>query len=119
MAKQSTADDWAPAACTLPTAEQPLRLVEFDVFFRTAVRRSTRTSTTRLDLVILGEFEAIARDLAERETRCCSFFRFEFRPAADDLVMCIGVPKDHLDVLDALHARINTALGLKTADGDV
>jgi hypothetical protein len=119
MANRSTADDWVPAACTLPTAEQPLRLAEFDRLFRIAVRRSTRTSTTRLDLGIVGEFEATARDLAQRETICCSFFHFEFHPAADDLVMSIGVPEDHVDVLDALQARINTVLVVKTVHGDV
>jgi hypothetical protein len=99
--------------------EQPLRLAEFDVFFRAAVRRSIRTSATRVDLVIVGEFEATARDLAERESSCCSFFRFEFGSAADGLVMSIGVPKDHVDVLDALQARINTVLGVTTVEGDV
>lgn len=120
MAKPGVADDWAaPAACTLPTVEQPLRLAEFDVFFRAAVRRSIRTSTIRLDLVILGEFEATARDLADRETGCCSFFRFDFRPAADGAVMSIGVPEDHFDVLDALQARIVTVVGVKTVHRDV
>jgi hypothetical protein len=117
MARNGT-QDWVPAACTLPTIGQPLRLAEFDVFFRAAVRRSIRTSTTRLDLVILGEFEATARDLAERETSCCSFFRFDFHPVADGLVMSIGVPLDHVDVLDALQARIITVLGVKTVRGD-
>ena len=112
-------EDWVPAACTLPTAQQPLRLAEFDVFFRTAVRRSIRTSTARLGLVILGAFEATARDLAERETSCCSFFRFDFHPVADGLLMSIGVPLDHVDVLDALQARIVTVLGVKTVHGDV
>jgi hypothetical protein len=110
---------WVPAACTLPTAAQPLRLAEFDVFFRAAVRRSTRTSPTRLDLVIVGDFEATARDLAERETSCCSFFRFDFHPAEGGLVMSIGVPNDHVDVLDALQARIVAVLGVKTVHGDV
>jgi len=119
MAKPGITDDWVSAACTLPTVEQPLRLAEFDAFFRAAVRQSIRTSTTRLDLVILGEFEATARDLAARESSCCSFFCFDFHPAADDLVMSIGVPKDHVDVLDALHARISTVLGVQTVHGDV
>jgi len=61
--------DWVPAACTLPTVEQPLRLAEFDEFFRAAARRSTRNSATRLDLVVMPESEAIARDLAERENQ--------------------------------------------------
>lgn len=97
--------DWVPAACTLPTVEQPLRQAEFDAFFRGAVRQSIRTSTTRLDLLIPAQFEATARDLAERETNCCSFFRFDFHPTADGLVMSIGVPIDHVDVLDSLQAR--------------
>jgi hypothetical protein len=91
--------DWVPAGCTLPTVEQPSRLAEFDTFFRAAVRRSIRTSATRLDLVILGEFEATARDLAEREASCCSFFRFDFQPAAEGLVMSIGVPLDPFSAL--------------------
>jgi hypothetical protein len=111
--------DWVPAACTLPTVEQPVRLAEFDVFFRGAVRRSIRTSATRLDLMIVGEFEATARDLAERETSCCSFFRFDFHPAEDGLVMSVAVPIDHVDVLDALQARIFTVAGGKTVHGDV
>ena len=89
------------------------------MFFRTAVRRSIRTSTTQLDLVILGEFEATARHLAELETSCCSFFRFDFHPAADGLVMSIGVPDSHVEVLDALQARISTVLGVQTVHSDV
>lgn len=103
----------------LPTVEQPLRLAEFDVFFQAAVRRSIRTSTTLLDLVISGEFEATARDLAQRETGCCSFFGFDFRPAAAGVVMSIGVPVVHVDVLDALQARILAVAGVKTVHGDV
>ena len=115
MATPGTADDWVPAACTLPTVEQPLRLAEFDEFFRTA----DRPRTTTLELVISPESEASARDLADRETSCCSFFHFDFHPAADDLVISIGVPKDHVDVLDALQARITAVLGVQTVHGDV
>src|SRR5260370_38005053 len=117
MTNAPAAEDWAPASCTLPTVEQPLRLAEFDDFFRAAVRRSTRTWTTRLDLAVLPDSEATARDLAERETSCCSFFRFDFEHAADGLVMRIGVPRDHIDVLDALQARITGMSGVKTVHG--
>lgn len=96
-----------------------MRLAAFDMFFRAAARRSIRTSTTRLDVVILKEFEATARDLAERETRCCSFFRFDFRAAADGVVMSIGVPEDHVEVLDALHERIFAVAGGKAGHGCV
>ncbi|MDP7739489.1 hypothetical protein [Mycobacterium paragordonae] len=81
--------------------------------------KPTRTSTTRLDLVVSLESEAIARDLAERETGCCSFFRFDFDHVEDGLVMRIGVRKDHIDVLDALQARIFALVGVKTVHDDV
>jgi len=82
------------------------------------VRRSTRTSATRLDLVILPETEATARDLADRETTCCSFFRFTFSRAQDGAVMGINVTKDHVDVLDALAARILSAANVRTVASD-
>lgn len=109
MTTTGTADGWVPSACTLPTVEQPLRLAEFDNFFRTAVHEATRTKPTHLNLVIAPESEAVARDLAERESLCCSFFEFAFESAADGgLVMRIGVPDEHADVLDALYARVST-----------
>jgi hypothetical protein len=45
--------DWVPAACTLPTAEQPLRVAEFDDLFATSVRAVDRVGPTvlRLDAV--------------------------------------------------------------------
>jgi hypothetical protein len=58
-----------------------------------------------LDLVIPREVEASARDLADRESECCSFFTFDFEAAGDDDVMYVGVPPSHVDVLDALEAR--------------
>lgn len=78
-------------------------------------RNSTSSSGPRcgvgtiLDDAALRECEATARDLAERENSCCSFFHFDFDAAADGLMMRIGVLEDHVDVLDALQARISTA----------
>jgi len=101
-------DDWAPDACTLPTAQRPLRVAEFDDVF-TAARRSQRPAPTRLDLVLPRAVESAARDLARRESECCSFFTFEFESLGDDLgddvVMHIAVPPEHVGVLDALEAR--------------
>lgn len=111
MATTDAADNGVPAACTLPTAEQPLRLAEFDDFFQAAVRRSIRAKRTRLDLVISPQNEASARDLAEREASCCAFFRFDFDRAGDDVVMRVGVPDGQVDVLDDLQARVSTILG--------
>ncbi|WP_293003287.1 hypothetical protein [Mycobacterium sp.] len=118
MAQSSAAPDWTPTSCTLPTTKQPLRLAEFDAFFRSAVRSSTRSSATRLDLVVDGTCEATARDLAERESSCCSFFAFTFDNGRDGVVMTIGVPDDRVDVLDVLHARIAT-VGGNTTNGTV
>jgi hypothetical protein len=98
-------------ACTLPTAEQPLRMAEFDEFFQTAVQRWTRPRATALDLVIPQKIESFARDLAEREASCCSFFRFDFEPTAQGLVMRIGVSESHVEVLDALQAQVSTFVG--------
>jgi hypothetical protein len=97
-------DDWAPDACTLPTAQRPLRVAEFDDVF-TAVRRSQRPQPTRLDLVLPRAVESAGRDLARRESECCSFFTFEFESRGDDVVMHIGVAPEHVEVLDALQAR--------------
>jgi hypothetical protein len=98
------ADDWAPDACTLPTAERPLRVAEFDDLFA-AVRRSKRPRPTRLELVLPRDVAVSARYLARRETECCSFFTFDFESAGDDVVMRIGVPTSQVQVLDALEAR--------------
>jgi hypothetical protein len=99
-----SAHGWVPSACALPSVEQPLRLAEFDRLFRTTVHQATRTRPTNLELVLSPECEAFARDLASRETSCCSFFQFAFALSTGGLVMDIGVPDDHVDVLDALQS---------------
>lgn len=98
-------DDWAPDACTLPTAELPLRVAEFDDLF-TFVVRAERRGPQRLDLVLRSIVEGPARDLARRESECCSFFTFEFESIGDDLLMRISVPPQHVEVLDALQAHV-------------
>lgn len=97
---------WVPSSCTLPTTEQPLRLAEFDSFFRDSVHDGQRRGATRLDLTVTTESETSARDLADRETACCSFFQFTFTKADGRMVMSITVPAEHTDVLDALAARM-------------
>ena len=101
-------EDWAPDACTLPTAERPLRLAEFDAFFAN-VRDVKRTKPTQLEVVIPSAAEAAGRDLADRESACCSFFSFTFTPHDADVVMEIGVPTEYVNVLDALEERARTA----------
>src|SRR5262249_15964555 len=98
-------DDWAPDGCTLPTAERPLRVAEFDDLFAFVVR-AERRQPQRLDLVLRRIVESHARDRARRESQCCCFFTFEFEPSGADIVMHIGVPPEHVEVLDALQARV-------------
>jgi hypothetical protein len=102
------ATDWVPDACTLPTAERPLRLSEFDNLFAD-VRSLQRPSSTQLELTLPRDAENAARDLAVAETACCSFFSFEFDSGDDELLMRVRVPPNYADVLDALEARIRPA----------
>lgn len=111
----TTADDgnWAPQACTLPSAERPLRIAEFDNLFAEGLRAAERLAPTELTLTLDSATEETARDLAARETDCCSFFRFTFTPGASrNLQLQVTVPPAHVDVLDALAARAANAAGL-------
>ncbi len=94
-----------PAACTLPTAEQPLRIAEFAGLFATRLLGTDRTSPTTIVLDLRADVaaEAAVRDLAARESECCSFFRFTItRTSADRLRLQVEVPAAHADVLDGL-----------------
>ncbi|UAK31731.1 hypothetical protein K8O92_28920 [Nocardia asteroides] len=103
--------DRVPDSCTLPTAEQPVRVAEFDRFFAEFVRRARQPTRTRLDLLLDADAEPTARDLAARESACCSFFAFTFDSTIDGLVMRIEVPGNQVEVLDALAVRVDAAIG--------
>ena len=98
--------EWVSEACTLPTAERPLRVAEFDELFRTGLVRSERLDPTRLRVRLAAVTEQTARDLTARETSCCSFFGFEYTPAGDEVVLDITVPPGRVAVLDGLAARL-------------
>ena len=114
--------DWVPVdSCTLPSAEQPLRLAEFDGLFAAALRAVERPHpATRARLVLAGEqglAERVQR-LADAETACCSFFTFAVTrldgdPAggadATALALDIEVPVARAEVLTALVARAERA----------
>ncbi|MEV4115634.1 hypothetical protein [Nonomuraea sp. NPDC049695] len=103
--------EWAPAECTLPTAERPLRVAEFDELFAAALRGLERVGPTHLRLMLDGgsQVEETARDLTARETRCCSFFAFSLTPGDARLVVDVEVPAAHVGVLDGLQARAEEA----------
>jgi hypothetical protein len=99
---------WVPDACTLPTAQRPLRLAEFDDLFATSVTSSDRLAPGHLRLTLAGDdhLAATLRDLADRENDCCSFFTFTITsPRPGSVVFDIEVPAAHVDVLDALANR--------------
>ena len=100
---------WIPESCALPTVEHPLRQAEFDALFARATRAAERPDATRLCLHLPGPVAATARDLAARETACCSFFAFDVREDAGEVVLDVRVPAARVPVLDALHRRAEAA----------
>lgn len=106
---------FVPEACTLPTADRPLRLGEFEELFGTALRAIRRPAPTRLDLVLDHDpgVESIARDLADRETACCSFFAFTFAASptgSAGLELGVEVSDAHVEVLDGLQRLAASAM---------
>jgi hypothetical protein len=99
---------WVPTSCTLPAEQQPRRAAEWDALFAERLTASTRPGRLRLHLVLAGGegVEEAVRDLAGRESGCCSFFTFTVTPGPDGDVH-LGVEADpaHEQVLDALQAR--------------
>jgi hypothetical protein len=102
---------WAPQACTLPTAERPVRVAEFDGLFATALRGQQRLAPTLLRWRLDPAAEPAARDLAGREAGCCSFFAFTFARAGDAVQVDVEVPPPYAGVLDALAQRAAAGTG--------
>ncbi|MFE6861898.1 hypothetical protein [Nocardia sp. NPDC057668] len=103
-------NDWVPSSCTLPTVEQPIRVAKFDHLFTTAARVVRRPAPGRLEVVVDPAAETLARELAGRESSCCSFFTFEFTSTTQGLVMSVSVPPTYTEVLDAFAARTESAI---------
>jgi hypothetical protein len=80
-----------------------IRLAEFDALLAT-VRLRERPHPTRLRLVLDAPV-AVVRDLAARESECCSFFDFGVTPLGDVVEVTVTVPPAYVGVLDALAAR--------------
>lgn len=109
-----------PADCTLPTAEQPLRIAEFDELLAALQVEPARTSPTELVMDLRGgpAEEAAVRDLTVRETRCCSFFEFTLARTGDGrLRLTVRVPTSHSGVLDGLAELATTARAARRAPG--
>jgi hypothetical protein len=111
MTISAGSDGWVPDACTLPTGERPIRVAEFDRLLADSARSARRPGPARLELVLDPAAEPNARGLAARESRCCSFFTFDF-DTTEGLVMGVEVPAAYVEVLDAFAARAGTAIGV-------
>jgi hypothetical protein len=93
-------------ACTMPTAERPLRLAEFDALFAIAVRSvKRRGNDVRMHLAGGEGLVGQVRDLTARETSCCSFFTFTVAGSDQHLTLDVSVPPAHQRILDALAER--------------
>lgn len=101
--------EWVPASCMLPTVERPLRENAFADLFASSLAGVERTSSETARLVLAPESFVRARDLAARESSCCSFFTFDFREIDGAAVMSVTVPAARVPVLDALVASARRA----------
>lgn len=99
-------------SCTLPTADRPLRLAEFEALFATAVDRVDRQGhIVRMHLSGSDGVVEKVRHLAEREMSCCPFFAFTIAGTDQDLTVEISVPPAHQEVLDDLVQRLRESSG--------
>jgi hypothetical protein len=109
----------APEACTLPTAEQPLRVAEFDGVFAEHLQSIEQLGPQQARMSLVGPegLATVVRDLADRETACCSFFEFRVSTLPSDeagresVQLEIRVPPARADVLAALTGRAVSAKG--------
>jgi hypothetical protein len=97
---------WVPDACTLPTADRPFRMAEFDRLFADHLRGADRVDAQTLDVTLTPGSREAVEDLTARETECCSFFTFTLSSNADELRLRITVPPARTDVLDGLSDRL-------------
>ena len=93
-----------PDACTLPTAEQPVRQEEFATLCATSLQHSERISARHLRLTLSGDTDLAdtVSDLAARESECCSFFDFTVTSTGDAVLLDVQVPATYATVLDGL-----------------
>lgn len=93
-------------ACTMPTAERPLRMAEFDALFASTVSSvEHRGNDVRVRLTGEDGLVERVRDLTARETSCCSFFTFTIDGTDQDLTLDVSVPPARQEILDALAQR--------------
>lgn len=97
-------------ACTLPTVERPARSAEWGSLFREVIAAESRGSQSgRLRFPVDAALERRVRDVASRESSCCSFFTFQVSEGVDaagaeTMILDVSVPPSQSAVLDAFIA---------------
>src|SRR5262249_13688430 len=95
------------SACTLPAAELPGRVAEFDEAFAAGLRHAELVSPTHARWVFAADgarAQALA-GLLDRESQCCSFFTFGQRAEGGTVTVDVPVPPGHAEALAVLAAR--------------
>lgn len=89
-------------ACTLPTEDRPLRLAELEGLFTLASDVRLEGGTARMHLSgDPGLMDSVV-DLTDRETQCCSFFRFAVTGSDTEVDLEVSAPAEHHAVVSAL-----------------
>jgi hypothetical protein len=97
-------------ACTLPTAERPLRLAEFEALFAEHLTDASWAGDRRwLSLSGGAGMPERVADLVARESACCSFFDFSLSGTAQAMTLDVGVPAQRREILVALAALAEEA----------
>jgi len=92
-------------ACTLPTAERPLRLAEFRSLFEEHLTGvSWMAGRLRLSLSGPAGLRERCADLTARESECCSFFDFSLTGPDNALELEVSAPTERRDILAGLAA---------------
>jgi hypothetical protein len=94
-----------------------LRLAEWDRLFASSLVGVARERQTLLTLTLTasGGVAAEVRELAGRESSCCSFFQFTVTPSGERVTVGVGVgvgvdvPPERADALDWIEARAVSA----------
>lgn len=97
----------------MPSAERPLRLAEFEALVGSNLICQDRTDERRLRWLLEAKSEAPIRELADRESECCSFFSFTITADAGGVRVDVEVPGEGTATLDALQARAGLALAAR------
>ncbi|MGH3547323.1 MAG: hypothetical protein ACRDQU_04185 [Pseudonocardiaceae bacterium] len=100
-----------PSSCTLPSAEHPVRIAEFEALFARALSsRWVSDQNLRVRFADTGTTAVTVRDLAARESACCSFFEFAVTGGDGRVVLDVVVPAGRSEILDGLAAvaRVDT-----------